>query len=153
MQKARLCEAGEVVGNSPSMMTGYHGQPAKTREAEWYSPEGKRYIRTGDVGRFDTDGFLTLFARKKDMITFPVFGVIFLVIAAVFLLPFVQSWLLPLFWFVAKTGALLFAFIWIRGTLPRFRYDQLMGFTWKFLFPVAMLNLLVTGFLVAWTTK
>ena len=41
-------------------------------------------------------------------------------------------------------------FIWVRGTLPRFRYDQLMGFTWKFLFPVAMLNLLVTGFLVAW---
>ena len=41
-------------------------------------------------------------------------------------------------------------FMWVRGTLPRFRYDQLMGFTWKFLFPVAMLNLLVTGFLVAW---
>jgi NADH-quinone oxidoreductase subunit H len=40
-------------------------------------------------------------------------------------------------------------FIWIRGTLPRFRYDQLMSFAWKFLFPVAMLNLLVTGFLVA----
>ena len=62
----------------------------------------------------------------------------------------VQSWLLPLFWFAAKTGFILFAFIWVRGTLPRFRYDQLMGFTWKFLFPVAMLNLLVTGFLVAW---
>ncbi len=75
---------------------------------------------------------------------------IFLVIAAVFLLPMVQSWLLPLFWFCAKTGAILFAFMWVRGTLPRFRYDQLMGFTWKFLFPVAMLNLLVTGFLVAW---
>ena len=78
---------------------------------------------------------------------------IFLVIAALFLAPFVQSWLLPLFWFIAKTGSILFLFIWIRGTLPRFRYDQLMGFTWKFLFPVAMLNLLVTGFLVAWTTK
>jgi NADH-quinone oxidoreductase subunit H len=92
-------------------------------------------------------------ARKKDHITFPIFGVIFLVIAGVFALPLVQSWLLPLFWFVAKTGTILFTFIWIRGTLPRFRYDQLMGFTWKFLFPVAMLNLLVTGFLVAWTTK
>jgi NADH-quinone oxidoreductase subunit H len=88
--------------------------------------------------------------RQWDRYTFPVFGVIFLLIAAVFLLPVVQSWLLPLFWFAAKTGAILFAFIWIRGTLPRFRYDQLMGFTWKFLFPVAMLNLLVTGLLVAW---
>ena len=92
-------------------------------------------------------------ARKRDHLTFPAFGVVFLIIAAVFALPMVQSWLLPLFWFVAKTGVILFAFIWIRGTLPRFRYDQLMGFTWKFLFPVAMLNLLVTGFLVAWTTK
>jgi NADH-quinone oxidoreductase subunit H len=46
-------------------------------------------------------------------------------------------------------GFILFAFIWVRGTLPRFRYDQLMAFTWKGLFPVAMLNLLVTGFLVA----
>ena len=86
---------------------------------------------------------------KMDKLTFPVFGVIFLVIAAIFLLPIVQAWLLPLFWFCAKVGAILFTFIWIRGTLPRFRYDQLMSFTWKFLFPVAMLNLLVTGFLVA----
>jgi NADH-quinone oxidoreductase subunit H len=93
------------------------------------------------------------YSRKRDKYTLPVFGVIFLIIAAVFLLPMVQSWLLPLFWFCAKTGLILFAFMWIRGTLPRFRYDQLMGFTWKFLFPVAMLNLLVTGFLVAWTTK
>jgi NADH-quinone oxidoreductase subunit H len=89
------------------------------------------------------------FVRKRDKYTLPAFGVIFLIIAAVFLLPMVQSWLLPLFWFAAKTGIILFAFMWIRGTLPRFRYDQLMGFTWKFLFPVAVLNLLVTAFLVA----
>src|SRR5690349_15793446 len=89
-------------------------------------------------------------ARKKDKYTLPVFGVIFLIIAAIFLLPMVQQWLLPLFWFCAKTGFILFAFIWVRGTMPRFRYDQLMAFTWKGLFPAAMLNLLVTGFLVAW---
>ena len=91
--------------------------------------------------------------RKWDKLTFPAFGIIFLLIAAIFLIPMVQGWLLPLFWFLAKTGAILFVFIWIRGTLPRFRYDQLMGFAWKFLFPVAMVNLLVTAFLVAWTTK
>lgn len=61
-------EAGEVVGNSGGMMTGYHRQPDKTREAEWFDPQGKRFIRTGDIGRFDTDGFLTLFDRKKDML-------------------------------------------------------------------------------------
>ena len=50
------------------MMTGYHNQPAKTREAEWYDAQGNRYIRTGDVGRFDEDGFLTLMDRRKDMV-------------------------------------------------------------------------------------
>jgi len=88
--------------------------------------------------------------RLKDRYTFGGFGLIFLIIAAVFLAPIVQSWLLPLFWFLAKVGVILFAFIWIRGTLPRFRYDQLMAFTWKFLFPVAMLNMLVTSLMVAW---
>ena len=61
-------EIGEVVGHSPAMMNGYHRQPEKTREAEWYAPDGKRFIRTGDVGRFDQDGFLTLMDRRKDMI-------------------------------------------------------------------------------------
>ncbi len=61
-------EAGEVVGHSGGMMTGYHGQPEKTREAEWFDPQGKRFIRTGDIGRFDSDGFLILFDRKKDMV-------------------------------------------------------------------------------------
>jgi NADH-quinone oxidoreductase subunit H len=89
-------------------------------------------------------------ARRRDRRTLPAFGVVFLIVAAVFLLPFVQAWLLPLFWFAAKTGFVLFAFMWVRGTMPRFRYDQLMRFTWKGLFPVAVLNLLVTGFLVAW---
>ncbi|MET0341301.1 MAG: class I adenylate-forming enzyme family protein [Polyangiales bacterium] len=62
-------ETGEVVGRSPAaMMLGYHNQPGKTREAEWVDPDGNRYIRTGDVGRFDEDGFLLLLDRKKDMI-------------------------------------------------------------------------------------
>lgn len=59
---------GEVVGNSPAMMIGYFGQPEKTADAEWFAPDGKRFIRTGDLGRFDADGFLTLLDRKKDMI-------------------------------------------------------------------------------------
>ncbi|MCK6427034.1 MAG: acyl--CoA ligase [Burkholderiaceae bacterium] len=63
-----LTEGGEVVGRSGAMMAGYHGRPELTREAEWFSPEGLRFIRTGDIGRFDAEGFLTLFDRRKDMI-------------------------------------------------------------------------------------
>jgi long-chain acyl-CoA synthetase len=59
---------GEIVGHSAGMMTGYHRQPAKTRDAEWFDAGGKRFIRTGDVGRFDAEGFLTLLDRKKDMV-------------------------------------------------------------------------------------
>lgn len=59
---------GEVVGHSPAMMIGYHRQSAKTREVEWFDSTGKRFIRTGDIGRFDKDGFLTLLDRKKDVI-------------------------------------------------------------------------------------
>ncbi|NBQ37940.1 MAG: hypothetical protein EBU42_10545, partial [Synechococcus sp.] len=47
---------------------GYHKRPDKTREAEWFDAIGKRFIRTGDVGRFDVDGFLTLLDRRKDLI-------------------------------------------------------------------------------------
>ncbi len=56
--------------------------------------------------------------------------------------------LLPVFWFVAKVFFFLFLYIWVRGTLPRFRYDQLMGFGWKFLVPVAIANIVVTSFWV-----
>ncbi len=59
---------GEIVGSSPAMMTGYKHQPQKTAEAEWFDSSGKRFIRTGDVGRFDEDGFMTLLDRRKDMI-------------------------------------------------------------------------------------
>ncbi|MBC7500851.1 MAG: acyl--CoA ligase [Herminiimonas sp.] len=59
---------GEVVGHSSTMMNEYHNQPHKTAEAEWHDPSGKRFIRTGDIGRFDEDGFLILMDRKKDMI-------------------------------------------------------------------------------------
>ncbi len=63
--------------------------------------------------------------------------------------PLVQS-LLPLFWFGAKIFCFLFLYIWVRGTLPRFRYDQLMSFGWKFLLPLAIANLVVTAIVVAW---
>jgi long-chain acyl-CoA synthetase len=61
-------KAGEVVGRSDMMMTEYHNLPEKTREAEWRDAEGLRFIRTGDIGRFDEDGFLILLDRSKDLI-------------------------------------------------------------------------------------
>jgi len=90
-------------------------------------------------------------ARPLDRYTLPVFGVVFFGLAALMLVPMLVPVLMPLFWFLAKTCFLLFIFVWIRATLPRFRYDQLMSFAWKGLFPAALLNLLITGFLVALT--
>jgi NADH-quinone oxidoreductase subunit H len=91
--------------------------------------------------------------RKKDRLSLPVFAVVFFLLGLLFLVPAVKPILVPFFWFASKVGFLLFTFIWIRGTLPRFRYDQLMGFAWKFLFPAALINLLITGLLVALTAK
>jgi acyl-CoA synthetase (AMP-forming)/AMP-acid ligase II len=61
-------EIGEVVGRSPMMMTGYHGLPDATAAAEWFDTQRRRFIRTGDVGRLDEDGFLVLLDRKKDVV-------------------------------------------------------------------------------------
>ncbi|MFC2967287.1 class I adenylate-forming enzyme family protein [Acidimangrovimonas pyrenivorans] len=61
-------ETGEIVGRSGAIMVGYRNAPEKTREATWTSPEGHTFIRTGDMGRLDEDGFLTLLDRRKDMI-------------------------------------------------------------------------------------
>ena len=64
-------------------------------------------------------------------------------------IPILQP-IMPVFWFVAKIFVFLFLYIWVRGTLPRFRYDQLMAFGWKFLLPLALVNLIGTAIAVAW---
>lgn len=64
----------------------------------------------------------------------------------------VPAWvsaLLPVVWFLVRVFFFLFVYIWIRGTLPRFRYDQLMGFGWKVLFPIAVTNVIITALVVA----
>lgn len=66
---------------------------------------------------------------------------------------FLGGWLGPVLpgpvWFILKTCVMLFIFIWIRGTYPRMRYDHIMKFGWKFLFPVALANVVITAFIVA----
>jgi NADH-quinone oxidoreductase subunit H len=61
--------------------------------------------------------------------------------------PILQA-ILPIFWFVLRVFGFLFVYIWVRGTLPRFRYDQLMAFGWKFLLPLAIANLVITALVV-----
>jgi NADH-quinone oxidoreductase subunit H len=88
-------------------------------------------------------------ARPFDRITLPVVGVAFFALAGLFLIPAVALPLMPIIWFSAKALVILFVYIWVRGTLPRFRYDQLMRFAWTFMFPVAVTNLFLTGLVVA----
>ena len=70
-----------------------------------------------------------------------------------FLIPGLGPILNSLFWFLGKVGFLLFFFIWVRATLPRFRYDHLMKIAWLFLFPVALVNLVLTAFGVTFFSK
>ncbi|MEI7670735.1 MAG: NADH-quinone oxidoreductase subunit NuoH [Deltaproteobacteria bacterium] len=66
---------------------------------------------------------------------------------------FLGGWLGPVLpgpvWFILKTLLIIFVFIWIRGTYPRMRYDHIMKFGWKFLFPAALANVVITAFIVA----
>jgi len=66
---------------------------------------------------------------------------------------FLGGWLGPVLpgpvWFILKTLVIIFLFIWIRGTFPRMRYDHIMKFGWKFLFPAALANVVITAFIVA----
>ncbi len=58
--------------------------------------------------------------------------------------------LLPIFWFALKVFCFLFLYVWVRGTLPRFRYDQLMNFGWRWLMPLAILNIVATSLWLAY---
>jgi acyl-CoA synthetase (AMP-forming)/AMP-acid ligase II len=61
-------EIGEIAGYGPGMMSAYHGKPSETAELIWQDERGRTFIRSGDIGSQDKDGYLTLVDRKKDMI-------------------------------------------------------------------------------------
>jgi acyl-CoA synthetase (AMP-forming)/AMP-acid ligase II len=67
-REVRPGEVGELIGRSYTMMSGYYKQPDKTREMLWFDKDGRMFFRSGDLGRMDQDGFVTLLDRKKDMI-------------------------------------------------------------------------------------
>jgi NADH-quinone oxidoreductase subunit H len=128
----------------------------------WQPPFPEPYSNVIPILVFAVAGLIALYhglnpARRMDRFTLPATALVFLGIAAIFglslLVPVLKTILMALFWFCGKILVLLFVFIWVRATLPRFRYDQLMRFAWIFLFPLAMINLLATSLIVALTTK
>jgi NADH-quinone oxidoreductase subunit H len=128
----------------------------------WQPPFPAPYSDVVPILVFAIAGLIALYhglnpARRMDRYTLPATALVFFGIAAIFGLSLFVAPLKPilmaLFWFCGKVLFLLFVFIWVRATLPRFRYDQLMRFAWIFLFPLAMINLLATSLIVALTTK
>jgi len=88
--------------------------------------------------------------RLVERIVLPVFAAAFTMVGLLFLW---EPFRIPaegVFWFLSKVGFFLFLYIWVRWTLPRFRYDTLMEFGWKRLVPISIANLLITGLIIAW---
>ncbi len=99
---------------------------------------------------FDGVRYETIFGR----VILPGIGsVLILIGAALFLAPAVNELIQGPFWFFLKVFAALFFYIWMRATLPRFRYDQLMDFGWKFLLPVSIANVVLTSAVLFWRMR
>ena len=67
------------------------------------------------------------------------------IIATIFLSGWRGPLLPPILWFLIKVVAVFFVIFWIRSTIPRLRIDQVMAFAWKYLLPLALINLFITG--------
>jgi NADH-quinone oxidoreductase subunit H len=93
--------------------------------------------------------YITIFGR----IVLPVLGIALLGLGLLFALPTVIALVQGPFWFLLKIGVFLFVYVWVRGTLPRFRYDQLMNFGWKVLLPLSIANVVVTSLLIVWMER
>ena len=85
--------------------------------------------------------YITIFGR----IVLPVLGLALFGLGVLFGLPAVIAFVQGPFWFLLKVAIFLFIYVWVRGTLPRFRYDQLMNFGWKLLLPLSILNVVITS--------
>jgi NADH-quinone oxidoreductase subunit H len=116
---------------------------AETNRAPFDFPEAEQELVAGYHTEYSSTRFALFFlAEYINMVT----------VSAVATTVFLGGWhgpFLPggygVIWFLLKVGLLLFCYVWIRWTLPRYRYDQLMQFGWKVLLPLAVVNLLVTA--------
>ena len=94
-------------------------------------------------------GFHTEYSGMKFAFFFLAEYANMMVVSSMAVILFLGGWKGPflpgIVWFAIKVGAFLFLFIWLRGTLPRYRYDQLMRIGWKIMFPLCLLNIALTG--------
>jgi NADH-quinone oxidoreductase subunit H len=93
--------------------------------------------------------YLTVFGR----IVLPVLGAALCGVGVFCGQPGVIEFIQGPFWFLLKIAVFLFIYVWVRGTLPRFRYDQLMNFGWKVLLPLSIVNVVITSFLIVLTQR
>lgn len=114
---------------------------AETNRAPFDMPEAEQEL---------TGGYHTEYGGMKFAIFFLGEYVNILAVSSVAATFFLGGWLgpwnLPVVWFLLKVFLLVFFFMWVRGTMARFRYDQLMSFGWKVLVPLATLNLIITAY-------
>ncbi len=129
---------------------------AETNRVPFDLPEGETELVAGFHTEYSSFKFAMFFmAEYANMVTVSCLAT--LLFFGGWLGPvFGPNWLhalLSVFWFCLKVFCFLFFYIWLRGTLPRFRYDQLMAFGWKVLLPFALLNILATSFVMAWKSS
>ncbi len=146
----------QIVGFFIYMMAAY----AETNRSPFDLPEAESELVAGYHTEYSSMKFAMFFmAEYANMITVACVATLLFfggagspfghVFDAYFSSGFIHA-VLPIGWFVLKVFAFLLLYIWVRATLPRFRYDQLMGFGWKFLLPVAMVNILATALVLAY---
>lgn len=114
---------------------------AEVNRSPFDLPEGESEIIAGFHTEYSGMKF-ALFYMAEFINTFTISGMAATLFLGGWQGPLLPSWL----WFLLKTYALIFIMIWFRGTLPRFRVDQLMGLAWKFLLPLTLINIFVAGF-------
>ncbi len=126
---------------------------AETNRTPFDLPEAESELVAGYHTEYSAMKFAMFFmAEYANMVTVACLATLLFFggwLGPVFGPPILQA-LLRVIWFCLKVFFFMFLYVWVRWTLPRFRYDQLMAFGWKFLLPVAVANIVVTALIVAW---